>query len=124
MVNNMQRLFDGMLQDRSWRQPDQWRRRIDVLEQLEDWLFHHGDAGGPALKNRIDALMGELETINQQFYQSIRQDIQQGRGASSLLQWAMATPDDGAGESYDPLDALVSGVLDLAEPGEVTALEA
>lgn len=124
MVNDVQHLFDGMLQDRSWLQPAQWRRRIDMLEQLESWLVHHGDAGGAVLKRRMEALMCELETINQQFYQSIRQDIQQGRGATSLLQWATGTPHAGAEESYDPLDTLVSGVLDLAEPGDVPELEA
>jgi hypothetical protein len=124
MVNNVQLVFDGMLQDRSWQQPDQWCRRIDMLERLESWLVHHGDAGECALKSRIEDLVRELETINQQFYQSLRQDIQQGRGAASLLQWAAATPHDGDDESYDPLDTLVSGVLDLAEPGEVLDLAA
>lgn len=124
MVNNVQPLFDAMLQDRSWQQPDQWRRRIDMLEQLESWLVHHGDAAETAFKSRIHTLMRELETINQQFYQSVRQDIQQGRGAATLLQCAAATPHDGGEESYDPLDALLSGVLDLAEPGEVPELEA
>jgi hypothetical protein len=124
MVNGLQPLFDGMLQDRSWQQPDQLCRRIDMLEQLESWLIHHGDAAGAALERRIEALMRELETINRQLYQSVRQDIHQGRGATSLLRWAAAMPHDGANESYDPLDTLVSGVLDLAEPGEVPELEA
>lgn len=124
MVNGLQHLFDGMLQDRSWQQPDQLCRRIDMLERLESWLVHHGDAAGPAFKSRIGALMRELETVNQRLYQSIREEIQQGRGATSLLQWATAMPHDGADESYDPLDTLVSGVLDFAEPGEVPDLEA
>ncbi|GGA27173.1 methyltransferase domain-containing protein [Dyella nitratireducens] len=124
MVINLQNLLDGMLQDRSWHQPDQLGRRIDMLEQCETWLVHHGDAGEPALKERIEALMLELETINQHLYQSVREDIRQGRGAASLLQWATTMPHDGEEESYDPLDALVSGVLDLAEPGDVPALEA
>lgn len=119
MADGLQHLFDGMLQDRSWQQPDQLCRRIDMLEQLESWLVHHGDAAGLMLKSRIEALMRELEAINRQLYQSVRHDIQQGRGAPSLLQWAAAMPRAGSNESYDPLDTLVSGVLDLIEPGEV-----
>ena len=124
MVTSLQNLLDGMLQDRSWQQPQQLGRRIDMLEKLERWLVHHGDTLAPSLARRADALMQELEAINQRLYRAIRNDIQRGQGASSLLPWVAATPHEGDAESYDPLDALLSGVLDLVEPADVAELEA
>ncbi|HUB89632.1 MAG TPA: class I SAM-dependent methyltransferase [Dyella sp.] len=124
MVTRLQHLLDGMLQDRSWPQPSQLGRRIDMLERLERWLVHHGDTMAPTLVRRAETLMQELEAINHQLYQAIRDDIRRGQGANSLLPWVAATPHDGDAESYDPLDALVSGVLDLAEPVDVSELEA
>lgn len=124
MVTSLQNLLDGMLQDRSWQQPHQLGRRIDMLEKLERWLVHHGDTMAPSLVRRAEALMQELEAINQQLYHAIREDIRRGQGANSLLPWAAAMPHDCNAESYDPLDALVTGVLDLAEPADVAELEA
>jgi hypothetical protein len=68
--------------------------------------------------------MGELELINGRLYQSIREDIQRGQGARRLLPWVAKLPSHGDGEGYDPLDVLVSGVLGLAEPDDVTELDA
>ena len=124
MVTSLQNLLDGMLQDRSWQQSHQLGRRIDMLEKLERWLVHYGDAMAPPLARRAEALVQELEAINQRLYHAIREDIQRGQGASSLLPWVAATRHDGDAESYDPLDALVSGVLDLAEPSDVAEPEA
>lgn len=124
MITSLQNLLDGMLQDRSWRQPDQLGRRADMSEQLERWLVHHGGKLQPALGRRVEALMQELEAADERLYQSIRADIRSGQGARSLLPWVAAMPHDGDAENYDSLDALVSGVLALAEPGEVPALEA
>jgi len=124
MVTSLQNLLDGMLQDRSWQQSHQLGRRIDMLEKLERWLVHHGDTMAPPLARRAEALVQELEAINQRLYHAIREDIQRGQGASSLLPWVAATRHDGDAESYDPLDALVSGVLDLAEPADVAEPEA
>ena len=119
MATRLQTLLDGMLQDRSWHPPHQLGRRIDMLEKLERWLVHHGDTMAPSHVRRAEALMQELEAINQQLYHAIREDIRRGQGANCLLPWAVATPHDRNAESYDPLDALVSGVLDLAEPVDV-----
>ena len=124
MVTSLQNLLDGMLQDRSWHPPHQLGRRIDMLEKLERWLVHHGDTMAPSHVRRAEALMQELEAINQQLYHAIREDIRRGQGANCLLPWAVATPHDRNAESYDPLDALVSGVLDLAEPVDVAELDA
>lgn len=95
-----------------------------MLETLERWLVHRGDTLAPALERRIRALMQELEAINHRLYQTIRDDIRRGRGMDSLLPWVDAIAHHGDAESYDPLDTLISGVLDLAEPGEVPGLEA
>lgn len=104
--------------DRSLFQPDKLRRRLEVLDRLENYL-----AGAPReYRERIKVLSAGLEEANQQFYQSIRQDIQHGVGAEKLLEWTRAAesgepaeiPVDG--ERYDHLDALLSSVLQLDEP--------
>jgi hypothetical protein len=124
MIANVQNLLDGMLQDRSWREPDQLYRRIDMLDQLDSLLVHHGAALERPLRHRSEALMRELEAINRELYQSIREDIQRGHGASRLLPWVATVPEASDGERYDPLDVLVSGVLDFLEPGDVPEPEA
>ncbi|RUL74942.1 methyltransferase domain-containing protein [Dyella choica] len=124
MDTGLQQRLDEMLQDQSWREPHQLGRRIDMQEQWERAFVHAGDCLEPSLQKRGEALMIELEATNRRLYDVIRADIRHGQGANSLLQWAAAMPRHGDEESYDLLDALVSGVLDLAEPGDVPELGA
>jgi len=106
--------------DRSLFEPDRLRQRLEVLDRLENYL-----AFAPReYRDRIEALSAGLEGVNQQLYQSIRQEIQCGMGAETLLEWAREVTSDEPesarlqldGERYDPLDALLSGVLQLDEP--------
>ncbi|GLQ86722.1 methyltransferase domain-containing protein [Dyella flagellata] len=124
MDARLRNLLNQMLQDRTWRDPDQLGRRIDMQEQLERALFHAGDSLEPSLRQRGEGLMIELEVIDRRLYHAIRADIRRGQGAGRLLHWAAAMPRNGDEEGYDPLDALLSGVLDLAEPGNVPELDA
>lgn len=112
--------LEELLQDRSLRDPDQLERRIDALEQLESWLVH--DTLPPSLRQSSEALVAELEAINQRLFQTIRQDIQRGRGAETLRAWAASMPGADTEESYDPLDTLISGVLDFREPPDAIEL--
>ncbi|WP_284321502.1 methyltransferase domain-containing protein [Dyella acidisoli] len=113
--------LDELLQDRSLRNPDQLERRIDALEQLESWLFH--DSWSPLLRQKSEALVAELEAINQRLFQTIRHDIRQGRGAETLRTWAASMSGTHAEESYGSLDTLISGVLDFKEPPDAIDLE-
>ena len=107
--------------DRALREPGRLRERGDVLDRLETWRSC-GPPCEPAveaeLRDRVEALCAELEAVDGRLYQSIRQDIQRGVGAHGLLEWAGAADPDVQirGDSYDYLDALVSGVLQIDEP--------
>jgi len=124
MSRALQTFISELEQDRALREPGRLRERSDVLDRLETWRFC-GQlpelAVVPELRDRIEALCAELEAIDGRLYQSIRQDIQRGVGAHRLLERVRAAdPDSDAeaqarGDSYDYLDALVSGVLQIDE---------
>lgn len=65
------------------------------------------------------ALHAHLESLNLRLYEEIRRDIDRGAGRCRLLEW-MPGPNSAAdlahGRGYDYLDALISGVLQFAEP--------
>ena len=121
--------ISGLERDWSLLEPDRLRQRIEVLDRLETlpaWGAPQGsdaDSGPSAeLHARIGLLCADLEAANQQVYAEIRDAIQRGNGAHSLLEWAAAvSPADDIrhavdGEGYDCLDALLSGVLQIDEP--------
>ncbi len=129
MSRALQDIISELEQDRSLSEPDRLRERSEVLDSLETWrhgsLPHdvHAEAAVEAgLRHRIEALCAALESIDGQLCRSIRQDIRNGSGAHRLLEWARAAAvgrDAGAevrGDSYDHLDELISGVLQIDEP--------
>jgi hypothetical protein len=126
MSRALQTFISALEQDRALREPSRLLERSDVLERLEIWRFCGQPPDAPAveagLRDRVEALCAEFEAIDGRLYQSIRQDIRHGAGAHRLLEWVRAAdPDRGAdaharGDSYDHLDALVSGVLQIDEP--------
>ncbi|WP_233840729.1 class I SAM-dependent methyltransferase [Dyella sp. 2HG41-7] len=122
MTTSLQNTVDALLQDRSLREPDQLARRIDALDRLEAWLVYDESSLESSLCQRANAVMAEWEAINEQLFQSIRDDIRQGSGAKSLCDWAEALRQQDRAERYDPLDALVAGVLNFEAPGDVSEL--
>jgi AcrR family transcriptional regulator len=126
MSRALQAFISELEQDRALREPGRLRERSDVLDRLETWRFCGQPPDAPAVEaalcDRIEALCADLEAIDRRLYQSIRQDIQRGVGARRLLEWTRAVdPDRDAdvharGDSYDHLDALISGVLQIDEP--------
>lgn len=117
----LQALIGELEQDPALRKPDRLRERSDVLDRLEPWRslgLPPEPAIEAALGDRIEALCVELEAVDERLYRSIRQDIQRGAGAHRLLEWARAADPDVQvrGDSYDHLDALVSGILQIDEP--------
>jgi hypothetical protein len=84
------------------------------------------------LHQRAMALRIKLEAANAELYQSLRSDVACGRQPRVLLEWLEYSASDHKpksplpGLSFDYRDELVSGVLQLPEPGEVnlqTSLE-
>jgi hypothetical protein len=108
--------------DRTLLEPSRLRARGAAL----DWLENHrigALAAEAGLHERIGALWAVLEAIDGELHRSIRQDILRGAGAQALLGHARAAgldPDaaggPAAGDSYDHLDTLVSGVLRIEPP--------
>ncbi|MFC5582351.1 methyltransferase domain-containing protein [Rhodanobacter terrae] len=119
-------IINDLERDRSLHEPDRLRERSEVLDRLESWRLcglpgHLETAVEAGLRDRIEALCVDLESVDDQLCESIRRDVQLGAGARRLLECAYAAgPDEGgrtAGDSYDYLDALISGVLQIDEPG-------
>lgn len=121
-LHALQMQLDELACDASLREPDQLGRRIDALECLERWSMHAGPLAA-SLRQRAERLAREWATINRRLYQSIRNDIQLGNGAHALYGWAAALPRSEAGDGYDALDELVSGVLELGEPADTCELD-
>lgn len=130
MLDALQTLLDEAERDHGLRAPRRLRERGELLERLETYRacgFPEGDPSGQArLRARIDALCAALEAVDAELQQSIRRDIQRGAGARALLEWADAAGCGASipGDSYDHLDALLSGVLQIEEPGVPATLAA
>ncbi|WP_226467184.1 class I SAM-dependent methyltransferase [Luteimonas panaciterrae] len=123
MTETLHAWMSELERDRSLFEPDKLRQRLDVLDRLENYLV-----GAPwEYQERIKILSAELEEANQRLYQSMRQEIQRGKGAETLLEWARAIDSDALeelrvdGERYDHLDALLAGVLQLEAPASDVA---
>lgn len=129
MIEALHALISELQRDHSLFEPNRLRQRIDALDRLENYLSYVPPQGRDAepvlraeLHGKIGTLCADLEAANQQLYQSIRQEIQRGAGAKKLLEWAPAVDSHEHaehqvhGESYDYLDTLLSGVLQIDEP--------
>ncbi len=123
--------------DRSLREPDRLRWRIEALDRLEAYLLggHLPALGAQSIDagicHRAKALAARLEAANFELYGAIRREIQRGAGPDVLLPWVNKsgrgydTAGLAQGEGYDYLDELILGVLQFAEPGVgVVPLEA
>ncbi|HTV85367.1 MAG TPA: class I SAM-dependent methyltransferase [Dyella sp.] len=120
MATGLEKILGELEQDRLLCVPDQLRRRAEALDRLETGLIHAPDPAGNdavALHARAEAFADALEAVNSAFYQSLREDIRQGRGAEALSACLRELPSDHVrGEGYDYLDEMVSGVLQFDEP--------
>lgn len=126
MTEALRALIDGLERDRSLLEPDRLRQRADALDRLENYGVHARGAEAETeagLQGRLERLRVRLEDADRRLYASIREGVRRGAGRQAMLAWAPATAADGpaAQESYDYLDALLSGVLQLDEPAAATA---
>ena len=127
-MDSLQTLIETLELDSSLRQPDRLRERIDALDLLEvHRLSGHEPAESAAaeknaeLDRRAETIRARLEAANADLYAGLRNDIRRGLGANRLRSLLPRPRDDGTiecarGESYDYLDELLSGVLQLAQP--------
>jgi hypothetical protein len=120
----------GMLEDNSSLfLPGQLRERLIALDDL-DVAFGGFDPGNSTsyacsgLPQRAQALRMRLEAANSELYQSVRSDIVRGGQPHALLQWLQDSASGNEpgrplpGLGFDYRDELLSGVLQLLEPGE------
>jgi predicted RNA methylase len=126
-TSRLSRLVAELEQDRSLYVPEKWRKRMNALDRLESCLIHDDVGTDKGMLDRASKAAADLEAANRQFYDSLRRDIQAGRGAQPLMRCAEELDHDdkdihsAGSESYDDLDVLISGVLRFEEPGEPVA---
>jgi Histone methylation protein DOT1 len=127
VTSSLRKLIRQLEVDRSLVGPKRFRERIEALERLEAFPLDQLSALkfetiDSELCHRAKALYAHLEAANLKSYNLIRDEIQRGAGANSLLQCAAKSGRVGdairfaPGESYDHLDELVSGVLRFMKP--------
>lgn len=121
MSPTLRSLLDRFDADASWRAPAQWRERAQWQERIERASLGPAADDAP-LRARAQAAQARLDAIDAQWAAALRARIRAGEGASLLREWSRERPPQAEGEGYDPLDALLGAVLDLAEPqGEIAA---
>ncbi len=112
--------------DRSWSEPDRFRERVKAIDRLdvyplEEFLSGECAPSDADICHRAKAIYAGLEATNVEFCDAIREQIRGGE-RDSLLRLAghesggAGTSSVAAGDHYDYLDELVSGVLRFAEP--------
>jgi hypothetical protein len=110
-------------------QPEQLRERLIALDDLDSGFGGFDPADSTSctnsrIHNRARALRTRLEAANAVLYQSVRAEIGHGGQSGILLRWLRDSANQNEstgplpGLGFDSLDELVSGVLQLREPGE------
>ncbi|HEX4019516.1 MAG TPA: hypothetical protein VHX63_00085 [Acidobacteriaceae bacterium] len=118
--------------DSSLFQPEQLRERLIALDDLDARFggFDSEDSEDSTtcpdapIHKRAQALRSRLEAANAELYHSVRSEIVRGAQPRALLHWLQDS--ESRNESKSPLpglgfdcrDELLSGVLQLREPGE------
>jgi hypothetical protein len=125
MTRGFDRFITQFDADSSLSEPDQLRKRLELLDAL-DAHFGNLDAESllaatdrPRIFVRANLLRNRLESANAAIYNAIRDQVLQGASPSRLRQWIERCSDDGKtqpGLGYDHLDELISGVLQTLEP--------
>jgi hypothetical protein len=124
LIDALQRLVLHLENESSLFEPNQLRRRLEVLDLLD---AHFPNFPIPAsgtepdeaeLYRRARGICARLEAANSELYQAIRSEIQHGAGSDALSRW-VPMEDTAAvvsGMGYDHLDELISGVFEFEEP--------
>lgn len=111
--------LDRLERDDLLREPARLRERSDALDWLDGCLAQHAPH---ARRQRIEALVAELQAVDELLFAQLRAAIRRGEGAQALLPWLThAALVQGSGDSsdrYDHLDHLLGGVLAFRESPE------
>ncbi len=112
--------------DDSLLEANQLRLRMEVLDRLDAYFpdtdLHRtgSDSTASELHRRANATRTRLEAANSELYQSIRLEIERGICPVAFVRILEQSNSDNPahGNSYDYLDELTAGVLQLDEPAE------
>ena len=126
LVPDHLRMISELEVDSSLFEPDQMRKRLEVLDELDAYFAESGpepfieDLDRLAIYDRAKAIRSRLEAVNSAIYQSIRSDVRKGSPRHELLRWIQICGGQErippSGLKYDHLDELICGVLQLREP--------
>jgi predicted RNA methylase len=148
-MSALARLLEKLEEDDSLDRAGRLHERLDAVDHLEAYSFLDPEAGADSesrhdvrrdaetiesleqertLRARTMAMVRRLEAANGACYETLRRAIRQGEGAERLHELVAHAPAAAAmvdGDRYDHLDALVSGILQFAEPdAEIAEIEA
>jgi hypothetical protein len=128
---HLRHLISQLESDPTLFEANQLRRRIDLLDRLNDELDANlglaSHATNTDFYRRANTLRGRLEAANLATYNTLRSRIQQGPHHGSLFRWIRIhgileePPAPGLGFNY--LDDLATGVLQFREPGPASQLD-
>lgn len=120
----LSRLVAHLENDALLVEPQRVRERLNALDRLDGYLPSTLQTSGgavpsvPELFLRALAIRSRLDSINTEFYEEIRGQIQRGLGPCALLQSLieedLSAPCHGPG--YDYVDEVISGVFQFEEP--------
>ena len=125
-IGALGKLVGELEADPSLSEPDRFRERVNAIDRLdvhplEEFLSGECAPSDADICHRAKAIYDGLEARNAEFCEAIREQIRGGERDSWLR--LAGHESDGAGTSrvaagdhYDYLDELVSGVLRFAEP--------
>jgi Methyltransferase domain len=103
-------------------QPSQLRERFALLDRLDaalvgrDWPVDGREPSEQDAWRRLHLLRRRLEAMNEDLYSSIRAEIQQGTRPALLSELVQSNAIPAPGLSFDYLDELVAGILQLEDP--------
>jgi hypothetical protein len=120
-------LLSRLEADPSLLLPDRWHDRLVALDNLDACFGGFDESANQAhslIYDRAKALRTRYEAVNAKLYRSLRAEIaregqprtvfQRLLGSASRQEFGSPLP----GPSFDTRDELVSGILELREPGE------
>ncbi len=129
MSDPLRRLVAQLDNESSLVEPNQLRRRLEALDQLDAYFPYSSDQPPfsadsiePKLYRSAAAICSRLEAANFELYESIRIEIQSGSQPGTLLRWVNSVLDTEDGDAsangmgYDYLDELISGVFQFEKP--------
>lgn len=132
MIQEIEATFDTIQQDASLYVEANFPQRVDALELLEDHILDRIESLLSAnsryktlldLQQRTESLKNTLKAVNEGFFTRLRKDIITGRYNRAELKGQLgvyATNNNPAYLSYDALDILVCGLLQIDSVPEET----